>query len=106
MFRQLVGTSEHTPPRQYGLGTMQTLPQAPQLVPLALMSISQPSAGFLLQSAKLYLQLPIPHTPWLQVAVALTGTGQALPQAPQLSRSRAMGASQPLATLPSQLSHP
>src|SRR5437868_6036612 len=48
---QLLATSAHTPPKQYGLGAIHTLPQLPQLVPLALTSTSQPVAGFLSQSA-------------------------------------------------------
>jgi hypothetical protein len=41
----------------------------------------------LLQSKKPAVQAPIPQAPVVQVATALSGTEQAVPQAPQLLRS-------------------
>ncbi len=64
-------------------GVGQTLPHLPQLEALVCVFISQPLAALPSQSAKPALQPPMPHTPFAQVALALAGAGQTLPQAPQ-----------------------
>jgi hypothetical protein len=63
-----------------------TLPQVPQFVGLVAVAASQPLAALRSQSVKPGLQAPAPQTPAVHVAVALAGTGQALPQVPQLER--------------------
>lgn len=65
------------------LGSEHTRPQAPQFLGSAARLVSQPSAGFWLQSAKPELQVPMVHTPATHLVVAL-GSEQTRPQAPQL----------------------
>src|SRR4051812_21763059 len=86
-------------------GTPHATPHAPQLFTCS-RSVSQPSFTFLLQSPQPYMQLPRPHTPLLQAAVALAGTGQTTPHAPQFLRSRETIASHPLSALLSQSEKP
>jgi hypothetical protein len=76
-------------------GAVQAWPQAPQLLRLLRRLVSQPSAYWLLQSAKPLLQAATVQTPLLHLAVPLA-TLQTLPQAPQLFGSRASGVHVPL----------
>src|SRR5262249_22454188 len=66
----------------------------------------QPSIGFLLQSAKPNLHCPTPHWAFMQVAEALAGTGQAMPQPPQFITSLAAFTSQPFPAMRSQSEKP
>jgi hypothetical protein len=67
-------------------GVGQTWPQPPQLLTSVWVFVSQPFAALASQLAKPALQVN-PHVPPLQVAVALAGVAQTLPQAPQLLTS-------------------
>jgi hypothetical protein len=67
-------------------GVGQTWPQPPQLLTSVWVFVSQPFAALASQLAKPALQVN-PHVPPLQVAVALAGVAQTLPQAPQLFTS-------------------
>ena len=97
----------HAPPTQaaFPLGEVQTIPQRPQWVELARRSVSQPSAGFMLQSAK-FGRHRSPHIPIAQVAVALAGTGQGLPQRPQFVTAARRSVSHPFAAMLSQSPKP
>ena len=75
---------------------MHALPQRPQLALLDRTSISQPSPGLLLQSAKLVLHA-MPQAPPAQVGVVLAGVGHALPQRPQFATEVDVPVSQPSA---------
>jgi hypothetical protein len=79
-------TSWHVPFTQEAVAfgpEAQTWPQAPQLLMLVLMFVSQPSVALLLQSAKPGEQTKL-HWLFTHVAVAFAGGEQTLPQAPQL----------------------
>ena len=58
--------------------------------------ISQPSAAFMLQSAKPELHCPMTHLPDEQAREAFAGVGHTLVQLPQLSGSK-RGSTQPAA---------
>src|SRR5262245_60443169 len=75
----------HLPPMQSGLalGTLQVIPQPPQLDTSPSTLASQPSPGLPLQSAKPGLQPPTPQTPLAHTGVAFMAL-QATPQRPQL----------------------
>src|SRR5262245_32956542 len=76
------------PPRHSGipLGTLHTMPQAPQLATLPPRLTSQPLAGLLSQSPNPMAQPSEPHWPATHDGSTL-GAAQALPQAPQFLRS-------------------
>jgi hypothetical protein len=61
----------------------QPTPQPPQLIKV-FRGVSHPSAGLLLQSSHPERQLPIPHTPVLQLGTAWSGL-HSMPQAPQFN---------------------
>jgi len=83
----------------------QARPQAPQWFWETRVSISQPSSGVVLQSAKPVLQA-IEQRPAAQRGVAWGPATQGARQAPQFSVSVLRSDSQPLATLPSQSPRP
>jgi len=87
------------------LAALQTVPQAPQLLTLLVRLVSQPLAAIPSQLPHPALQEAMPHVPPEQDAVPL-GAVQTWPQEPQLLTSVFRFLSQPLATLPSQLSQP
>lgn len=64
-------------------GRGQALLHEPQCVVLVSVLTSQPSAGFMLQSASGRAQVPTPHTPALQAGAPPMGMGQRFPQRPQ-----------------------
>jgi hypothetical protein len=82
----------------------QTCPQPPQLAVEVRTSISQPSVGSPLQSAKFAEQFK-PHVPLKHVAVELGPLGQAFPHAPQFDTAP-MFTSQPLPGAKSQSAQP
>ena len=83
-------------------GPPQALPQLPQLFASFVRLTSQPFAAFRSQSPKPALQVKL-QVPPEQVAVALAGDEQTLPQLPQLERVVLVFTSQPLAAFMSQL---
>lgn len=97
----------HTPATQVPAPPfwLQAWPHVPQLFGSLVRSISQPSAGFALQSAKPVLQAAIAHCEALQIGVAWVVL-HARPHPPQLRTSFVTLVSQPLATLPSQSAVP
>jgi hypothetical protein len=97
----------HAPPAQPAtpLATLHARPQAPQLDGVARRSVSHPLRGSPSQSPKPALQLPTPHAPARQAAVAL-GTLHTRPQAPQCAVAVLVLVSQPLAASPSQSPKP
>jgi hypothetical protein len=74
-------------------------------VELVRVSVSQPLAGFMSQSAKPALHDPTVHTPMTHVAVALTSE-HARPHIPQWSTLTRVSTSQPLAGFMSQSAKP
>jgi hypothetical protein len=96
----------HTPLLQDGdpLAEEQIWPQAPQLLVLVWMLVSQPLARFPSQLPHPELQL-MPHAPLVQDGVPLVEL-QTLPHAPQLAMLLVVLLSQPLARFPSQLPQP
>jgi hypothetical protein len=85
--------------------TLQTVPQAPQLFTLEVVFTSQPSDCVPLQSRKPVSQLPITHAPAEHASVEF-GRLQSVGQVPQWLGSVCRFASQPFATVPSQLANP
>ena len=83
-------------------GELHATPQAPQCVFDMVMSVSQPSPGFMLQSPAPVAQVS-PQRPAVQDGVAPAAVGHTLPHAPQLRASVASVDSHPLSPLPSQL---
>ena len=77
-----------------GLLSLQTTPQAPQLLALVNRNVSQPVFGSPSQSAKPAKQTK-PHWPFVQLLVAL-GRLQTLPQVPQLLASLPVSEQTPL----------
>jgi hypothetical protein len=100
-----VGQLDTHAPAAHTRPPVQALPQRPQCAPLARVSVSQPLAAFMSQSAKLGRHSE-PQRPAAQVAREFGGTGHALPHAPQLVGSVAVTASQPFVAAPSQLPKP
>ena len=86
-------------------GAVQRFMQAPQLFASARVSVSQPSMGFLWQSAKPELHAPITQSPPEHAAPALAKR-QRLPQVPQLAASVIRLTSQPVAAFRSQSPKP
>jgi hypothetical protein len=78
-------TSAHTPFEHVdaAFGKLQTFPHEPQLLLLANVLISHPSAGLLLQSTNPGLHEAIEHTPFEHVDTAF-GKLQTRPHTPQL----------------------
>jgi len=94
--------------RQMGVrptGGVQRVAHAPQWLVSERMSVSQPSMGFMLQSAKPALHEPIAQSPPAQTAAALAKR-QRLPQVPQLAASLMRLTSQPLVVVRSQSPKP
>src|SRR5690242_4245245 len=83
----------------------QAMPQPPQLATLLVVSISQPSAGCALQSAKPAWHIAILHWPAAHVGDAC-GVTQTLLHAPQFMTSSAMSISQPSAGILLQSAKP
>ena len=83
-------------------GALHATPHAPQCVFDMVMSVSQPSPGFMLQSPAPVAQVR-PQRPAEHEGVAPVAVGQAFPHAPQLRGSVLNVDSQPLSPLPSQL---
>ncbi len=105
----LHGPITQLPPRQLGLefgAAAQRALHEPQFTGSTSVLTSQPSLGFMLQSASGRTQLPTPHTPALHVGPPPAGTGHTLPQRPQLLREVLRLTSQPLTGLPSQSANP
>jgi hypothetical protein len=98
----------HTPAEHEAvpLAMEHTFPQRPQLATVVLRFTSQPSLTTPLQSANPALHMPMPHTPPVQLAVALGGFAQRRAHAPQLFTSVLIDTSQPFAALRSQSSVP
>jgi len=86
-------------------GVGHTLLHLPQWAVSVWVLTSQPSTGFMLQSAKPAVQVK-PHVPRVQVRVALGGVGHTLLQRPQWEGLLLRSVSQPLARLPSQSPKP
>jgi hypothetical protein len=104
----LQATSWHAPETQDAtpLVDAQVFPQAPQLLMLVSMLVSQPSDSiFELQSAHPPSQVP-KHLPELHAGVTTWLPEQVRPQAPQLLGSEKVLVSQPFAGLLSQSVHP
>ncbi len=93
-----------TPP-EHTCPAVQVTPQAPQLVASERVSTSQPSAGFMLQSAKPARHAVTAQAPALQALVAFA-RAQARPHAPQLVALALRSVSQPLDASPSQSPSP
>lgn len=85
---------------QNGVVPVQEVAQFPQCAAVSML-VRQPAAGFE-QAAKPLLQLGL-HVPPLQVAPEAFAVWHFVPQAPQFVGSVAVGVSQPLLLLPSQL---
>lgn len=83
-------------------GALHATPHAPQCVFDMVMSVSQPSPGFMLQSPAPVAQVS-PQRPAVHEGVAPAAVGQSVPHAPQLRGSVLSSDSQPLSPLPSQL---
>jgi hypothetical protein len=94
--------AEHAPAMQVR-PPVQTNPQAPQLLPSLVLSISQPLAALPSQLLKPVAQVST-QAPAAHEAALLAPEGHALPQVPQWPTSLRRSRSQPLGTLPSQLS--
>jgi hypothetical protein len=96
-------TGAHTPLEQevVPFTFVQTLPQAPQLVMVVLVLVSQPFVAIASQLPKPALQVPSVQTPDGQVSLALARLHTVLQSAQSVSV--AMLRSQPLLALPSQL---
>jgi hypothetical protein len=92
-------------PALAGQSTEQLLPQLPQFAAFDVVLISQPSAGFLLQSAKPALQLSTSQLAAAHPAVPFW-TKHWCPQPPQLFGSPLTLTSHPLIGLLSQLENP
>jgi hypothetical protein len=85
----------------FAFARLHTAPQAPQLVRLVFVFVSQPLPGRPSQSPRPALQTLMPQTPLTQFAVPPV-LGQTLPHVLQLLTSEVTFASQPLFGLPSQ----
>jgi hypothetical protein len=83
-----------------------TRPQAPHAVGVVLRLLSQPLAGFMSQSAKPALHVPMPHVPIVHAAVPLAGAEHARPHIPQWASVVLVFTSQPLAGFMSQSAKP
>ncbi len=82
-----VPDTPHTPATQVAprpTGAWHIIPQRPQCATVVRVSVSHPSAGFMLQSAKPALHPRTEHRPLVHIAVALA-SAQAAPHAPQCS---------------------
>ena len=85
------------------LGTAgHAIPHAPQCAAVTRTSVSQPFEASPSQSPKPPAQSPTPHAPMRHAGVALGGTGQVRPHAPQFETSFEVDVSHPLAALMSQ----
>ncbi|MFO0605277.1 MAG: hypothetical protein U0324_19010 [Polyangiales bacterium] len=111
---QSASGAAHVPPTVHELdthtgvrpvGAVHRLEQPPQLPVSERVSVSHPSMGFMLQSAKPTLHAPITHSPPEQAAEALAKR-QRVPQVPQLAASVTRLTSQPLVALRSQSPKP
>ena len=80
----------------------QTVPHALQFIASLERLTSQPSLGFLLQSANGALHEPMAQTPCAHDATPFCAGGQALAHIPQFFGSLPLSTSQPFAGLPSQ----
>jgi hypothetical protein len=83
----------------------QVIPHAPQLFASARVSVSQPLAGFMSQSAKPASHIATAHAPIRQAGVAWASV-HARPHAPQWATAAVTSVSQPLAGVASQSPRP
>jgi hypothetical protein len=83
----LQAPSAQLPPAQLAAAFAKehTVPQVPQFITLALVSVSQPLAGFMSQLPKPVAQALTPQVPSAQVCVATLARAHARPQAPQFA---------------------
>ncbi len=97
----------HTPAAQPAtpFAAVHTLPHAPQFETFAVVLVSQPSAGFALQSANPGSQAPNVQTPATHDSAAF-GRLHAVPQPPQFASEPAVFVSHPFAIIPSQFANP
>jgi hypothetical protein len=93
-----------TPTAFGGLG--HTVLHEPQCMMSAVVSVSQPSATFMLQSAWLRPHIPMVHIELTQALAPNATAGQTLPHMPQWARSVVRLVSQPSVAPPKQSSKP